>query len=206
MSHTIHHPAWLTRRILLPLILALFLLAACGGNEASAPQSMQAILLDDLPPGFGRGYLEAVIDADTAATSAFKPGDPAPNFTLLLDDGRYLRLSDLQGKPVVINFWATWCPPCRAEMPEFVKAANADEDLVVLAVAVKEDRTIVKDFAVDYKMNLPVVLDRKGKLSDLYRVQGLPTTYFIDSNGNFTARVVGQISPQTLGQQLAALR
>jgi peroxiredoxin len=206
MRYFLHCPAARRRGARLLLLLALLLPAACGGATTAVPQGVSAITLADLPPGFGRGYLEAVIDAGAATTAAFAPGDPAPDFTLLLDDGRYVRLSDLQGQPVVLNFWATWCPPCRAEMPELVKAANAGEDVIVLAVAVKEDRTTVKNFAVEYKLNLPVALDRQGKLSDLYRVQGFPTTYFIDRDGNFTARVVGQMTPDVLAQQLAAVR
>jgi thiol-disulfide isomerase/thioredoxin len=114
-------------------------------------------------------------------------------------------LSDLQGRPVVIKFWATWCPPSRAEMPEFVKAA-ADEDLVVLAVNVEEDRDVVEAFASEYGMEMPVVLDSHGQLNQRYLVQGLPTTYFIDSKGKLSSVVMGQISPEVLDARLAALR
>ena len=135
----------------------------------------------------------------------------APDFTLTLFPdyqakyGDQVGLADLRGKVVVLNFWASWCGPCRAEMPEFVKTA-ADEDLVVLAVNDGEDRKAVEEFAAAFGMKMPVVLDRNGMLGERYLVQGLPTTYFIDSQGKLSSMVVGQITPEALDARLAAIR
>ena len=132
-------------------------------------------------------------------------GEPAPDFSLVLDDGRFLRLSDLRGKPVVVNFWATWCGPCRMEMPELVKAAQTT-DAVFLAVDVQEARGPVEQFAAEFAMELPVVMDAEGKLRQLYRVPGLPTTFFIDADGAIASLVVGPLTPQVLADRLAELQ
>ncbi len=190
--------------VALGLLLTVLCLGACGGNGAA--QEKQAITLADLPPGLGRGYPAAQVDTAPAPGALLKQGEAAPDFAMVLDDGRYLRLSDLQGKPVVLNFWATWCGPCRLEMPELVKAAGADPDLVVLAADVQEARSPVENFATEFKMNLPIVLDKDGKVRSLYRVPGLPTTYFIDKTGKIASVVVGPLTPQVLADRLAEIQ
>ena len=191
--------------VALGLLLTLLCLSACAANGGAA-QEKQPITLADLPPGLGRGYPVAQVDTEPAPGGLLKQGEAAPDFTMVLDDGRYLHLSDLQGKPVVLNFWATWCGPCRLEMPELVKAAGADQDLVVLAADVQEARSPVEDFAAEFKMNLPIVLDKDGKVRSLYRVPGLPTTYFIDKTGKIASVVVGPLTPQVLADRLAEIQ
>jgi thiol-disulfide isomerase/thioredoxin len=91
----------------------------------------------------------------------------------------------LRGQPVVLNFWATWCKPCRQEMPRFVEAydEHANAGLVVVAVNLQEGTGIVRPFAEDYGMDFPIVVDRDGEVGDRYRLLGLPSTYFIDREG-----------------------
>ena len=200
------NPPWRqTAAVAFGLLLTLSFFSACGAS-GGATQEKQAITLADLPAGLGRGYPLAQVDSQPAAGGLLKQGEPAPDFTMTLDDGRYLRLSDLQGKPVVLNFWATWCGPCRLEMPELVKAAGADPTLVVLATDVQEARSPVEDFAAEFKMNLPIVLDKDGKVRNLYRVPGLPTTYFIDKTGKIASVVVGPLTPQVLADRLAEIQ
>jgi cytochrome c biogenesis protein CcmG, thiol:disulfide interchange protein DsbE len=195
--------------VALGLLLSLHLLSACGGATGAstgATQEKQTIALADLPAGLGRGYPVAQVDSQPTAGGLLTQGEPAPDFAMVLDDGRYLRLSELQGKPVVLNFWATWCGPCRLEMPELVKAAGADPNLVVLATDVQEARSPVEDFAAAFRMNLPIVLDKDGKVRNLYRVPGLPTTYFIDTTGRIASVVVGPLTPQVLADRLAEIQ
>jgi peroxiredoxin len=92
------------------------------------------------------------------------------------------------------------------EMPELVKAAQADPELVVLAVDVQEAKAPVEQFAAEFQMNMPVVLDTEGKVRSLYRVPGLPTTYFVDRSGNIASVVIGPLTPQVLAARLAEIR
>lgn len=120
------------------------------------------------------------------ANVAAEEGALAPDFILeSLDEGDELRLSDFRGSPVVINFWATWCKPCRKEMPQFVQAYDElkDEGLVIIAINQQEGRGIAQPFAEDFGMDFPIAIDRDGDVADRYRLLGLPTTYFIGRDG-----------------------
>jgi peroxiredoxin len=111
-------------------------------------------------------------------------GEPAPDFTLRTVDGQTVSLSDFRGKPVMVNFWATWCGPCQVEMPLFRQAyTDHAGELVVLAVDVQEAPEDVRGFVKRNDLTFPVVLDRDGLVSTLYRVRGLPTTFFVDRDG-----------------------
>lgn len=112
-------------------------------------------------------------------------GKLAPDFLLETLDGGELRLSDLRGKGVVVNFWATWCPPCRKEIPQLVAAYERfrDQGLEIVAVNLQESDSIVRRYAEDFGMEFPIVIDRDGRVADKYRLIGLPTTYFIDRQG-----------------------
>jgi thiol-disulfide isomerase/thioredoxin len=124
---------------------------------------------------------------------------------VLLEDGRHTTLSDLRGRPVVINFWATWCGPCRVEMPELMRAATEEPNIVMLAVNVQETREQVSPFANEFDMEVPVVIDPEGEIKTLYAVRGLPTTYFIDKFGEITALYAGTLTPALLEERLARI-
>ena len=114
-----------------------------------------------------------------------KSGSLAPNFLLETLEGGELRLSDLRGRGVIVNLWATWCGPCRKEMPQFVAAYDRyqDKGLEIIALNVQESPSIIRPFVEDFGVDFPVVLDRRGDVFRGYRVLGLPTTYFIDRQG-----------------------
>lgn len=118
---------------------------------------------------------------------------PAPEFALADMDGGMHRLADYRGKLVVLNFWATWCPPCRREMPAMQRAWEKvrDEDIVILAVNVGEDSDTVFLFTADYPVEFPLLLDRQAEVIERYGVTGLPTTYIIDPRGRITHRTIG---------------
>lgn len=121
-------------------------------------------------------------------------GQTAPDFVLKDIDGKTVKLSDFHGKAVVLNFWATWCPPCKTEMPWLVDLQQqySPEGLTVVGVALDEagDDEIAK-FARDMKLNYPVLIG-DDKTSDAYgSVQMLPTTFYIDREGKIVARVIG---------------
>jgi len=123
------------------------------------------------------------------APVGFQVGMRAPDFALPdVRTGKTVRLSDFQGKPVLINFWATWCPPCRQEMPELEAAykRHADQGFTVIAVDVRIDEELptVRAFIDELGLTFPVVRDVNGEVEvDLYNVLGYPTSVFVDRNG-----------------------
>jgi len=135
------------------------------------------------------------------------PGHPAPDFTLETLDGQTLQLSDLQGQAVVLNFWASWCPPCRAEMPELEQAyvENGDSGLVVLGVNQGEQQAVANDFIQRFALTFPIVLDQELVASRHYKVNSLPTTFFIDRNGIIRDQVTGQVNTALLNEKLRSI-
>lgn len=117
----------------------------------------------------------------------------APGFSLLGEDGETYTLSAQRGKVVVLSFWATWCPPCRFEMPSLNRSwlALKDEGFMFLGVNVGEDADTVFEFTGEYPVTFPLPLDREAKVIKNYSVIGLPTTYVIDANGMVTHRAIG---------------
>jgi len=117
----------------------------------------------------------------------------APDFSLKGEDGKTYRLKDYVGQVVVLNFWATWCPPCRFEMPsmERAHAQLKGEKIAILAVNVGEDETTVFAFTGQYPVTFPLLLDQDGSVIAKYPVIGLPTTFIIDPSGKVTHRAIG---------------
>lgn len=144
------------------------------------------------------------IKLGAAGGTAAKIGEPAPEFTLLDSGGNVVRLSDFRGKTVVMNFWATWCSPCRKEFPELIKLynRNVDRGLVVLGVDLQESPDIVRSFLNEFGATYPVVIDTKGDVAARYRLLGLPTTYFIDGDGIVRAQHVGELTEAILAKKL----
>lgn len=117
----------------------------------------------------------------------------APNFTLLDMDGVSHQLSDYKGKTVIINFWATWCPPCREEMPSMERAWNKikDQNIIMFAINVGEDEDTIFTFLGDYPVSFTILLDTSGTMIDQWPVQGLPTTFVISPDGKLVYRAIG---------------
>ncbi len=120
-------------------------------------------------------------------------GNLAPDFQLPDLDGQSISLSNLRGKPVLINFWATWCPPCRAEMPYLQEIFEewSGKSLVVLAINVGESHSKVEEFMQSNNLSLPVLLDIKQAVAIKYNIQFFPTTFFIDKDGIIQVKTIG---------------
>jgi len=123
----------------------------------------------------------------------FKEKKPAPNFTLQDMDGESHSLSDYQGKIVIINFWATWCPPCRAELPSMNRAWKKvkDDNIEMLAINVGEGEDTIFTFLGDNPIDFPVLLDETGDMIKTWPVRGLPTTFVLDSEGRLVYQAIG---------------
>lgn len=134
-------------------------------------------------------------------------GEPAPDFTLLSPEGDPVSLSDFRGKTVVLNFWATWCPPCRAEMPELQavwEERGEGTDLVVLAVDVGETADTVKGFIEEIGLTFRVAIDDAGSVAAHYGVRGLPATFFIDAKGVVRSHNLGPVFGELLEAGIAS--
>lgn len=122
------------------------------------------------------------------------PGEAAPAFTLPDLDGKQVSLQDFRGKVVLLNFWATWCIPCREEMPamEEIHQTFQPRGLVILAVNLRESAEPVKAFVVQHRLSFPVLLDHSGSVFRAYAAFGLPTIYVISREGQLLSRGVGR--------------
>jgi peroxiredoxin len=118
---------------------------------------------------------------------------PTPDFTLPNPDGKKISLKDFRGKVVFLNFWATWCVPCREEMPAMEKLYQEfkDKNFVVVAVNVKDRKQDAVNFAKELKLSYPIVIDPDAQVGLLYGAWGLPTTYLIGPKGEGLARAWG---------------
>ncbi|HIW36762.1 MAG TPA: TlpA family protein disulfide reductase [Candidatus Treponema faecavium] len=130
------------------------------------------------------------------------PGNLAPDFTVKTVDGGSVTLSELRGKPVMLHFWATWCPPCVEELPHIADVAlNRSDEITVLAVSAGENRKMVSDYLAKRGGALAELnsgYDDNGAVSLLYRVAGVPFTLFIDSDGVITDGQIGAYTKDTL--------
>lgn len=131
----------------------------------------------------------------TSASALAQAPRPAADFQLTTIDGRTIKLSDLQGQVVLLNFWATWCPPCRAEMPDLealYREQGPGHKFTVLAVDVEETAAEAQAFAREYGLTFAVAADSAGKVSnDIYGILALPTSFIIDRAGNVRYRWSG---------------
>lgn len=128
-----------------------------------------------------------------SAPSVARVGEPAPDFKLENLDGQSTSLSDFRGKTVLLNFWATWCPPCVSEMPylQQVYEGWSEKGLAVLAINIGENPTEVKGFLQAHNLSLPVLLDTKENAARKYNITGIPTSFFIDSDGIIQQKIIG---------------
>lgn len=131
----------------------------------------------------------------SAANPAPQRGFSAPEFSLQTPDGETYTLSELQGRPVLVNLWASWCTPCRREMPAMERMYQEfkDDGFIVLAVNATNQDSInnATAFVEQLGLTFPILLDINGEVSDLYQLRALPSSFFIDSNGIIQEVVIG---------------
>ena len=191
----------LTKSLLMVCCILLVLLSvACDANPS---------------PDAGADSEAATITRDTSADGPLPPTtndkiNYAPDFAVLDKDGQTVKLSDFRGKPVVINFWATWCPPCKQELPDFNEAAKAYEsDVVFLMVNLTDGQrdTVdsVKAFIADNDYTFPVYFDTSYSAANAYMISSIPSTYFINAKGEMVSYKVGMMTADELESGIQGL-
>jgi len=168
--------------------LVIALVVVFGGAWIAATRAQPADALD------GRAE-------PSSATSA------APSFALPALDGSTVALDELRSQVVLINVWATWCPPCRAEMPALQTAYDhyRDQGFVVLAVNQREDAARVAAFMREYRLTFPALLDRDGAVAALYGAPYLPSSFFVDRQGQIRTIYRGPLPPRVLAATIEQL-
>ncbi|MFZ4816569.1 MAG: cytochrome c biogenesis protein CcdA, partial [Phototrophicaceae bacterium] len=151
---------------------------------------------------------EGISAADSPVNSnvGIEVGQTAPDFSAFTHTGEEIRLSDLRGKVVLLNFWATWCGPCRVEMPDLEDAAlRYGDQLVILGINNRETATQISDFADEIGVTFPLLLDLQGNLQDGFAIRSYPTTLLLDAQGIIVDKHLGFLSAEQLAEKLAAL-
>ncbi len=164
-------------------------LTACGVMANSAPSESPAIV--------------------QSGGSVSTDNQSAPSFTLKDIDGKMVSLADYRGRPLLVNFWATWCVPCRAEMPHLVAAyeKHKADGFVLLAInaTTQDDAAAIQPFVKAFGMMFPVLLDSDGVAWRAFRLRGLPSSYFVNAQGILRFTYVGAMTPEFIEERIAAL-
>ncbi|MBQ8398025.1 MAG: TlpA family protein disulfide reductase [Clostridia bacterium] len=198
------------RKDVLILVIGLALLLLIGGaavlyrelSEDYAPDAPLATLSPDTtaaPTG-------DVSDTDNSAAEAY----PAPDFTVYDAEGNAVKLSDYAGKPVILNFWASWCPPCKAEMPDFDAAyAEYGEEIVFLMInmtdGMQETVESAQAHVAGAGYSFPIYFDTAYSAATAYGASSLPTTYFVKADGTIAAYAIGMLSAEGLAQGIGMI-
>lgn len=154
----------------------------------------------------GRRFRKNAAPGATLTTGDVK-GAVAPDFTLKTIDGKDVKLSDLRGKAVLLNFWATWCGPCKIEIPWFMELEKqyASQGLVIIGVAMDDDaKDVVPKFAQDMKIDYPVLLGTEQVADQYGGVEGLPMTFYIGRDGKIVKRIAGLTSHSDIEESIKA--
>ncbi|WP_156289270.1 thiol-disulfide oxidoreductase ResA [Oceanobacillus salinisoli] len=150
----------------------------------------------------------AIVSNSKADNSIYREGDLAPDFQLQQvnhnNELETIRLSDLEGKGVMLNFWGTWCKPCEAEMPymQSLYPEYSEKDVEIVAVSLDNTELVISRFIDKYDLTFPIPHDKTGEIRDLYKVGPIPSTFFINPEGEITEVVNGALTLERLEESL----
>ena len=166
------------------LVVITLALAACGHTSTADTQPAVEVAHVIAPDS-------RLLD-DSGAVAMPSVGDVAPDFEYTMSDGTTHRLSELRGKRVLLNFWATWCEPCRQEMPDLQKAADTYGDaIMILGVNKLEPIAVIPPFADELQVRFPLIVNTKGDIANRYGAKNIPTSFFINIDGTVGFRQIG---------------
>jgi thiol-disulfide isomerase/thioredoxin len=192
-------------RIATLAVAAAGLLAACSARTATevpltptAPAVTPAV--QPSSPAMDQVFAKAAFEVPSRELAS-------TDFTLSTLEGKKVSLSSYKGKVVVLSFWATWCPPCKEEMPEMEALYKdiAAKGFTILAIDVGEDKATVEKFVKENGYTFPILLDTKEEIAGLYGTQALPSNYVVDAKGYVRARVVGVGGPKWTSPEMRAV-
>lgn len=182
-----------------------------SGQSTGRTVERTAALIAPAQPAALRTMTSPLHFSNTTARATFsvpRLNAAAPDFALEGIDGESYTLSQFKGKPVVLNFWASWCGPCRQEAPELVKVASEYGDrIAVLAVnlTASDDERSARAFAAGQQFAFPVLLDRLGTVGELYRIRPIPTTLFVRADGSIADQALGSLDEQAFKERIEPL-
>ncbi|GAB3042840.1 redoxin domain-containing protein [Virgibacillus ainsalahensis] len=147
----------------------------------------------------------ALVAGSTVAAeeTGLEIGNTAPDFELTTTDGETVKLSDFRGERVMLNFWATWCPPCKEELPA-MQEFYEDKDVAILAINLTDTEINQKDIPKmtdEFGLTFPILLDNQGEVSTLYRIKPIPTSYMIDSEGVIQYKAFGALDYELMVEE-----
>ncbi|MFC4712151.1 peroxiredoxin family protein [Planococcus dechangensis] len=177
------------------ILLVLLLLAA-----------LAIIAINFFNSGESVDQMTEIDPSEQTTASGLAQGDLAPDFMLTDQNGETVQLSDYRGKKVILNFWATWCPPCRAEMPHMQQfhEDNTDSDVEILAVnltAQDNGAEAISSFIDEFGLTFSIPMDETGSTAQSYQIRTVPTTYILNTRGEIAEKIVGPMDEQIMKQQ-----
>ncbi|GGM19395.1 thiol:disulfide interchange protein tlpA [Paraliobacillus quinghaiensis] len=173
-------------------------------NEETDRSDFETINESEVETGQRENESEVSEQEQDKGNIGIQVGNEAPNFSLETLSGEKVQLADYRGERVMLNFWATWCPPCRAEMPDMQKF-HEQTDIKILAVNLTESeaaRQDVHDFVEEYGLTFPILMDENTNVATEYAIRPIPTTYMIDSNGIIQQKSFGPMNYEQMVQAL----
>jgi peroxiredoxin len=185
------------------LLVGLVVILVSGGDAAEEP----AISRQPSSTGPATVAVDSTL-LESPDSAVLQAGTVAPDFSYTLTDGTTRRLSDLRGQKVLVNFWATWCPPCRAEMPDMQQALERHqaEGFTILAVNSGETQAEVEAFADEFALGFPLIVNESNDISMGYAARNLPTSYFINTDGTIYLVQRGLMTTEFIEQQLGDMQ
>ncbi len=185
-----------TKKLFCLLLVLIFIIGGCKKNKTEPAQQTKDET--EIKP------TQPVADSTPSTTG----GKPAPAFTLQDLNGKNVSLADFRGKVVILDFWATWCPPCVKEIPHFIELYEQYKDKGFAMVGISLDQagiSVVKSFAQKFQINYPILMT-DGRVDKAYGgIQSIPTTFVIDSAGNISKKYVGYIDKAVFENDIKAL-